>query len=112
MISVRPPRPHSISPILTGKSQNLPKAKTEDAAGRLEETGRGGKSDHGAKMLALGGKKSAEMMMTLEETATQDCSEATETTTDRGPDPDHRLHADALLEETMRTETERWSTKI
>ena len=104
--------PHFLPPLLTGKSENLAKAKTADAAGHLEEIGTGGKTDHGAKILASSGKKSAEMTMTLEGIVIQDCSEATETIIDPDLDPDHHLHEDALLGEMMRIGTERESLKI
>jgi len=59
----------------------------------------------GARMQDSSGRKSDETVTTPDKTATQDCSKATETDIDHGPDPDLRPREDGRREET--TESER-----
>src|ERR1700742_1905914 len=87
-ISVRLYHPHLPTPILTGKSESRPEAKTADGAGLPDETEIDAKIDHGARMQASNGRRSAEMTMnTPDETKIQASSAATEITIDRGQGP-------------------------
>jgi hypothetical protein len=107
MTSVRRYHLHYTTPILTGKSENRPEAKTADVADLHGETKIGTKIAHGARTQASNGRRSEEMTTTppagLE---TRGYSEATEIIIGHVQDPGVHLREDILPGKMTATETE------